>query len=38
MRQFRMYLCLFVILGLVLAGCGGGQSQQEAEMAEETAM
>ena len=37
MKQFRLVASLFIILGLVLAGCGGGQPQ-EAEMAEEPAM
>ncbi len=37
MKQTRMIASLFLILGLVLAGCGGAQPQ-EAEMAEEPAM
>ena len=37
MKQTRLIASLFLILGLVLAGCGGGQPQ-EAEMAEEPAM
>ena len=37
MKQFRLVASLFIILGLVLAGCGGGQPQ-EAEMTAEPAM
>ncbi len=37
MKHVRIYVCLFVILGLLLAGCGGGQAQQDTEMAEEPA-
>ena len=46
MKQFRVLACMFVILSLVLAGCGGGQSdastgedaamEEKNEMAEET--
>ena len=37
MKQFRLVASLFIILGLVLAGCGSGQSQ-EAEMTAEPAI